>query len=312
MVWIEGGSFQMGAQDSLGRPDEYPAHRVTISGFWMDETEVTNQQFREFVQATGYTTTAEIAPDWEVMKKQLPAGTRKPDRSELVAASLVFVSPQESVDLEHPGECWLWTKGANWMHPQGPGSSIEGRDQDPVVQVSYDDACAYAHWAKKRLPTEAEWEFAARGGLAGAPYAWGTEPPDQGGYRANIWQGEFPTHNDGTDGFIRLAPVRSFKPNAFGLYDLSGNVWEWCLDWYDARAYSTKRDGATNPRGPTKSFDPAEPLVPKRVARGGSFLCDEHYCTGYRVSARMRTSPDTSLEHTGFRCVKDGTAPLPR
>jgi len=304
MVWIPGNSYGMGALDNEGRPDEYPRHTVTVSGFWIDATEVTNAQFRQFVTATGYITTAEKKPDWEEIKKQLPAGTPKPSDDVLVASSLVFTPPAHSVPLDDASQWWSWKKGANWQHPQGPGSSIKGKDHYPVVHISWYDAMAYAKWAGKRLPTEAEWEFAARGGLQNAIYPWGTEDIETGKPKANTWQGSFPDKNTNWDRFQTLAPVQSFAPNTFGLYDMAGNVWEWCSDWYDANWYTAQKNTqATNPIGPAQSNDPMEPTVPKKVVRGGSFMCNASYCKGYRVTSRMKTSPDTGLEHTGFRCV---------
>ena len=306
MVYIPAGEFMMGATDTDGRGDEYPQHRVQLHGFWIDITEVTNAQFRRFVEATGYITTAEKAPDWEEMKKQLPPGTPKPDDSLLVAASLVFSPPGHAVSLQDPSQWWTWKKGADWKHPGGPGTGITGIDNHPVVHISWYDAMAYCKWAGKRLPTEAEWEYAARGGRPADPYPWGNEPIDRGKPKANTWQGVFPNRNLRTDRFERLAPVSSYASNGYGLYDMAGNVWEWCADWYDPGYYaSLTRAVALNPAGPRQGNDPDEPGVPKRVVRGGSFLCNASYCKGYRVSARMKTSPDTGLEHTGFRCVSD-------
>lgn len=306
MVKIPGGDFLMGAADKEGRTDEYPQHAVHVDGFYMDATEVTNAMFAQFVKATGYVTTAERKPDWEELKKQLPPGTPRPDDSLLVAASLVFTPPTGAIQLNDVSQWWQWVKGADWKHPQGPGSSIKGKEHFPVVHVSWDDALAYAKWAGKRLPTEAEWEWAARAGLTDQPFTWGTEPVEKGKPKANIWQGHFPDRNTATDGYTRLAPVKSFAANAYGLYDIAGNVWEWCSDWYRSDSYTqsgTKK--LINPAGPAASYDPEEPTVPKRVVRGGSFLCHASYCASYRVSARMKTSPDTGLEHTGFRCVKN-------
>ncbi|WP_276374546.1 formylglycine-generating enzyme family protein [Chryseolinea sp. H1M3-3] len=304
MVWIEGGTFSMGASDNDGRRDEYPAHEVRVKGFWMDATEVTNAQFSKFVEATGYVTTAEKVPDWEELKKQLPPGTPKPADSLLVASSIVFVSPARHVSLHEVNEWWQWKKGANWRHPRGTGSSIKGKENYPVVHVSWDDANAYAAWAGKRLPTEAEWEYAARGGVTNQPFFWGAEDAEQGSPKANTWQGQFPNVDTGWDKFEGLAPTKSFAPNNFGLYDMAGNVWEWCSDWYRPDYYGQlSASTAINPQGPETGYDPDEPTVPKRVVRGGSFLCHSSYCSGYRVSARMKTSADTSLEHTGFRCV---------
>ncbi len=304
MVWIEGGSFTMGATDKEGRNDESPAHIVTIAGFWMDATEVTNAQFQRFVDATGYITTAEKKPDWEEIKKQLPVGTPKPDESILVAASLVFTPPSHAVSIQDVSQWWTWAQGANWRHPQGQGSSIAGKENYPVVHISWYDAMAYCKWAGKRLPTEAEWEYAARGGGQAAKYPWGNEDPEKGKPKANTWQGHFPDKNTAWDNYDRSAPVKSFAPNAYGLYDMAGNVWEWCSDWYHPDYYQ-QSSGANNPQGSPQGYDPMEPTVPKKVVRGGSFLCHASYCKGYRVTSRMKTSPDTGLEHTGFRCVKE-------
>ncbi|WP_232835005.1 formylglycine-generating enzyme family protein [Pleomorphovibrio marinus] len=304
MVWIEGGEFMMGSTDDRGRKDELPAHRVKVDGFWMDETEVTNAQFAAFVDATGYVTIAEQKPDWEEIKKQLPPGTPKPPDEVMVAASLTFTPPDRRVNLNNAAQWWDWTPGANWRYPQGPGSSIEGKEDLPVVHIAWEDAVAYANWAGKRLPTEAEWEYAARGGMEEKSFPWGNDPVESAGFMANIWQGEFPVEDTGKDGFQGLAPVRSFTANPFGLYDMAGNVWEWTADWYHEGYYaSIKEELLENPKGPSQSYDPQEPTVPKKVVKGGSFLCNVSYCEGYRVSAKMKSSPDTGLEHTGFRCV---------
>lgn len=305
MVWIKGGEYMMGAADGEGRPDEYPQHKVKLDGFWIDITEVTNAQFKKFTDATGYITTAEKKPDWEELKKQLPPGTPKPDESMLVASSLVFTPPSLPVPLNDVAQWWSWKEGADWKHPQGPGSNIEGKDNYPVVHVSWYDAVAYCKWAGKRLPTEAEWEMAARSGTDNK-YTWGNEDPEKGKPKANTWQGSFPDKNTGWDQFNRSSPVKSFAANGFGVYDMAGNVWEWCSDWYRPDHYSSKKKMlVANPKGPESSYDPMEPTIPKKVVRGGSFMCHASYCKGYRVSARMKTSPDTGLEHTGFRCVKD-------
>ena len=305
MVWIPGGTYMMGAQDQDGREDEYPQHQVKVSGFWMDVTEVTNAQFKRFVDATGYVTTAEVAPDWKVISQQLPPGTPKPHDSLLVPASLVFVQQPRGAGLGDPSIWWSWKKGANWRHPQGTGSDLKGKDNHPVVHISYDDALAYCSWAGKRLPTEAEWEYAARGGQS-AIYPWGNEPVEKGKPKANSWQGTFPSVNTAWDKFPGTAPVKSFAPNPFGLFDMAGNVWEWCADWYRDDYYaSVNNQLSQDPIGPATSYDPQEPTVPKKVVRGGSFLCNDSYCKGYRVTSRMKTATDTGLEHTGFRCVSN-------
>jgi sulfatase modifying factor 1 len=306
MVWINSGEFLMGSSDNDGSPDEYPQHKVHLNGFWMDESEVTNAQFKKFVEATGYVTTAEKAIDWEEIKKQVPPGTPKPPDSMLAASSLVFQCSQHVVSLSDPSQWWTWVKGANWRHPHGPGSSIDGKDNYPVVHVSWFDANAYAKWAGKRLPTEAEWEFAARGGRLNQSFPWGNEPVETGKPKTNTWQGNFPNDNSAWDGFKGAAPVKSFTANGYGLFDMAGNVWEWCTDWYDADYYSQlKNKTSVNPKGPSQSNDPSEPGLPKKILRGGSFMCNASYCKGYRVSSRMKSSPDTGLEHTGFRCVLD-------
>ena len=296
----------MGATDQEGNRDEMPLHKVKLTGFWMDEKEVTNAQFQQFVEATGYVTTAEKAIDWEELKAMVPPGTEKPADSLLAASSLVFHCPAHVVSLQDPSQWWTMVKGANWRHPQGPNSSLAGKEDYPVVQVSWEDANAYAEWAGKRLPTEAEWEYAARGGRKNESFTWGTEAVEAGKPKANTWQGNFPNHNTVWDGYPGLAPVGSFHKNGFGLYDMAGNVWEWCSDWYAADYYNSLENSISlDPKGPDKSYDPMEPGVPKRVLRGGSFMCNASYCKGYRVSARMKSTPDTGLEHTGFRCVRD-------
>lgn len=306
MVLVPGGTFSMGGDNNQAAADEYPKHQVTVDSFWMDATEVTNAQFRAFVEATGYVTTAEQKPDWEELKKTLPPGTPKPADNLLVPASLVFAATPGPVDYNDYSQWWNWVQGANWRQPEGPGSSIEGRDNYPVVHISWYDAVAYCKWAGKRLPTEAEWEYAARGGKDGTIYPWGNEHVTKGGPKTNSWEGKFPYFNQQTDGYVKMGPVKMYTPNPFGLYDMAGNVWEWCADWYHAHYYQQVAGRvAYNPNGPEESFDPQEPYTPKRVLRGGSFLCNDDYCSGYRVARRMKSSPDTGMEHTGFRCVKD-------
>lgn len=307
MVRIPGGEFLMGTDSNLGRAEEKPAHRVRVDGFWMDETEVTNAQFRRFVEAAGYVTTAEKAPTVEEILRQSPPGTPPPSKEKLVPGSLVFTPTPAPVSLDDYSQWWKWRPGASWRHPEGPGSSLDGKEDHPVVHVSWDDAIAYAKWADRRLPTEAEWEFAARGGLDGKPYVWGDESPGQGGkWQANIWQGDFPSRNRAEDGYEGTAPVKSYPPNGYGLYDMAGNVWEWCSDFYRPDLYR-RRAGqgvSINPTGPASSFDPRHPFGPSRVQRGGSFLCCDSYCSRYRPSARHGCSPDTGMSHVGFRCVK--------
>ena len=311
MVWIPGGQFTMGSDHPLGRPDELPLHEVRVDGFWIDITEVTNAQFREFVEATGYVTTAERPIDWELLKQQVPPGTPKPPDEKLQPGSMVFHQPAIDVSLRDIRGWWRWVPGASWRHPEGPGSTIKGRENHPVVQVSWNDAVAYCEWAGKRLPTEAEWEFAARGGLEGQPFVWGDAPLSDKEPQANIWQGEFPVVNTKADGFVRSAPVKSFSANGYGLYDMTGNVWEWCGDWYrpDTYARQASQKVVVNPTGPEASYDPRRPLIPQRVQRGGSFLCNDSYCASYRPAARMPCSPDTGMSHVGFRCVKSGEGP---
>lgn len=306
MVFIPGGQYEMGAEGELTRPDEFPIHPVKVDGFWMDIHEVTNAQFKKFTEATGYLTLAERAPDWEELKTQLPPNTPKPPDSVLVAGSMIFQATTHPVDLRNYAQWWAWQPGADWQHPFGPDSDIEDKDDFPVTHVCFYDAQAYCKWAGKRLPTEAEWEWAARGGLEDKRYPWGDEHVDEGNYKCNSWQGEFPYQNTEKDGHYYAAPVQSYAPNGYGLYDMAGNVWEWCSDWFHAEYYkmALEKGLQKNPQGPSTSYDPQEPYAEKRVQRGGSFLCNDIYCASYRVSARMPGSPDTGMPHVGFRCVR--------
>lgn len=305
MVWIPGGEFTMGSNNEDSKKDEKPPHRVTVDGFWMDITPVTNRQFKEFVDATHYITTAEKAPTIEEIMSQVRPGTPPPAPELLVPASLVFKPTQGPVSLKSNRAWWEWKPGANWKHPLGPDSSIEGKEDHPVVQVSWFDAVAYAKWAGKRLPTEAEWEFAAYGGENNNKYVWGNDEFSEDNPQANIWQGVFPYKSSKQDGAMGTTPVTAFKPNPYGLYDMAGNVWQWCSDLYHVSHYQdeAKKEPSINPRGPATSYDPEEPFATKHVHRGGSFLCHQSYCKGYRITARMKTCPDTSLNHLGFRCV---------
>ncbi len=303
MVWIRGGQFLMGSAAKDAWPDEKPVHLVSVPDFFMDETEVTNTEFQRFVEATKYVTTAETAPTTEEILAQSPPGTAAPPPESLVPGALVFTPPSEAVPLDEIGQWWKWTPGACWRHPEGPTSDLRGREQHPVVHVSWDDAQAFAKWAGKRLPTEAEWEYAARGGLPGKNFVWGDEPLNE--RQANIWQGKFPHQNTQADGFVRTAPVKTFPPNGYGLFDMAGNVWEWCDDWYVRDLYSQRAGQAVidNPQSPATSVDPRQPFMPLRAQRGGSFLCNDSYCSRYRPSARHGCSPDTGMSHVGFRCV---------
>ena len=318
MVKISGGVFEMGGDIAEGfedmpktavpQVDELPKHTVRVSGFWMDEHEVTNAQFKEFVQATGYVTTAEHPIDWQELKKQLPPGTPKPPDENLLPASLVFNYANKGASKNNLSNWWTFKKNVNWKNPNGPGTSIEGKENHPVVHVSWYDAVAYAKWAGKRLPTEAEWEFAMRGGLSNNMYPWGNEKTEQGKHFANHLQGEFPYVNTVDDRFERTAPVKSFPANNYGLFDMAGNVWEWTNDWYSSKYYyELKLNGriAINPMGPESGFDAYNNNEKKKSIRGGSFLCNDYWCSGFRNSRRMRNTPDTSMEHIGFRCIRD-------
>ncbi|MEM6750827.1 MAG: formylglycine-generating enzyme family protein, partial [Planctomycetota bacterium] len=296
MRWIAPGDFQFGTDDLRSMRNERPARAVEVEGFWLDAKPVTNAQFRAFVEATGYVTTAEKPVDWDELKKQLPPGAPRPPAEMLQPGSIVFVAPPEGarVDLRNLAEWWVWTTGASWRAPEGPGSDLAGREDHPVVHVCWDDAVAYARWAGKRLPTETEWEFAARGGSPGTRYHWGDDFQQDGRYMANTFTGDFPTRNDLADGYEARAPVGSFPPNGYGLYDMAGNVWNWTASVYT-------EDHASRPR----------PGDPRRVTKGGSYLCHPDYCESYRPTARRGTQYDTGSSHVGFRCASDAPPPPP-
>lgn len=294
MVWIPGGSFEMGTNDQMF-PDAQPVHQVALKGFLMDEHEVTNAEFEQFVKATNYLTDAEQKLD----PKDYPG---VPVES-LVAGSAVFTPTQQKVSLDNPLQWWRYVAGADWKHPLGPNSSIAGLENYPAIHVSYEDAAAYAKWAGKRLPSEAEWEYAARGGKGIQKYYWGNDLKPQGKWVANIYQGDFPQKNTGEDGFVGIAPVKSFGANPYGLYDIDGNVWEWCNDFYRADYY--KQSPLNNPTGPANSYDPEEPGAVKRVQRGGSFLCSDQYCIRYKSGSRGKGEVRSGSNNLGFRCVKD-------
>ncbi|RAJ02638.1 formylglycine-generating enzyme required for sulfatase activity [Chitinophaga skermanii] len=305
MVLVPGGSFQMGAAGEHANADEQPVHTVQLNTFYLDEHEVTNAQFAAFVAATGYVTTAEKYIDKAELMSQLPAGSPEPDSSALLPGSLVFTPPSHAVDLNDITQWWSFVPGASWQHPWGPTSDLTGLENHPVVHISYFDAQAYAQWAGKRLPTEAEWEYASRGGLLNQPFSWGSELLTQGVPKANTWNGNFPYHNTETDHFKYTAPVKSYPANAYQLFDMAGNVWEWCADWYDTNYYKSLGNNSHNPNGPAQAFDADDPSTPKRVMRGGSFMCSDEYCRGYRVSARMKSSPESGLSNVGFRCARN-------
>jgi formylglycine-generating enzyme len=298
MVWIPGGAFRMGSDRHY--PEEAPAHEVSVDAFWLDAHTVTNEEFRRFVDATGYVTLAERPPN--------PADYPGAKPEMLTPASVVFQKPRQQVDMANSYNWWGYVAGANWRNPEGPKSSLRKKAKHPVVQVGYEDAEAYARWAGKELPTEAEWEFAARGGLEGAEFVWGDEFAPGGKMMANTWQGEFPWQNLVTDGYEGTAPVGSFPPNGYGLYDMAGNVWQWTTDWYREHG-QVQQSCCTphNPRGGERdaSHDPRLPniRIPRKVTKGGSYLCAPNYCRRYRPAARMAQPIDTSICHLGFRCI---------
>lgn len=296
MVWINSGSFEMGCKE-CGMPDALPVHMVKVDGFWIDETPVTNTQYVEFVTATGYKTVAEQPLSKEEFP-QLSDEERQP-------GSIVFVAPSSPVDLNNPGEWWRFVRGADWQHPEGPESSIKNRMDHPVVHVCYQDALAYAKWAGKRLPTEAEFEYAARGGV-NTTFSWGNELKPGGKWAANIFQGKFPNQNTADDGYRGTSPVKAFPANGYGLYDVSGNVWQWCSDWYSADYFNevAKNKLTIAPKGPAKSNDPDEPGAPKKVQKGGSFLCSDQYCSRYYLGSRGKGEVFSASSNVGFRCAK--------
>ncbi|SFC41760.1 Formylglycine-generating enzyme, required for sulfatase activity, contains SUMF1/FGE domain [Parapedobacter composti] len=298
MVYIKGGAFLMGSEDFA---DASPVHEVTVEGFWMDEHEVTNAQFARFVAATGYQTVAERPLD--------PRDFPNVPLDALQPGSAVFMPPDQGIAGLHDHlQWWRYVIGANWRHPEGPGSSIEGREDEPVVHIAYEDAEAFAKWAGKRLPTEAEWEYAARAGKPNSKYYWGNELKPQGKWVANVYQGDFPLKDIAEDGYRGIAPVKSYQPNGFGLYDMDGNVWEWCSDYYRPDYY--QNSPGINPQGPADSHDPLEPGVVKRVQRGGSFLCNEQYCERYIAGSRGKGEISSGSNNLGFRCVSDDPPPV--
>lgn len=297
MVWIPAGTFQMG--DSSKEPifkDALPVHEVELDGFWIDRTEVTNAQFAQFVEATNYVTIAERKPEL----KYFPGLTAEQLPKEPM--SQVFTPPAKGTRVRNHLDWWRLVVGADWRHPDGPKSDLKGKENHPVVHIAYDDAVAYATWAGKRLPTEAEWEYAARGGLKKEPFVWGSELRPGGKWMANIWQGNFPFENTKEDGYVTTAPVASFPANGYGLHDMAGNVWEWCSDWYRPDYY--RLSSRKNPPGPAECYDPDEPGLPKRVQRGGSFLCAEDTCVRYRPAGRGKGEVYSATSHLGFRCVR--------
>jgi formylglycine-generating enzyme required for sulfatase activity len=301
MIWVPGGTFCMGCEN-CGMPDALPMHLVEVDGFWMDRTPVTNADFERFVKATSYVTVAERPLD----PKDFP-GVPK---DKLVPGSAIFVPTSTPVPLDNPLQWWRYTPGANWKHPAGPGSDLNGLADHPVVHVAFEDAVMYARWAGKRFPNEAEFEFAARGGLDRQKYPWGNEMNPGGKAAANTWQGRFPAKDQGDDGYLGTSPVTAFPPNGFNLYDMGGNVWQWCVDWYRPDAYAAAAPPDTvvrNPQGPSDSFDPQEPGAAKRVTRGGSYLCTDQYCARYLVGSRGKSELSSGASNLGFRLVQSVT-----
>lgn len=307
MVWVEGKTFTQGAKtgDAYAMPREMPAHKVSVDGFFMDATEVTNKQFKAFVDATNYVTVAERPIDWEVMKKELPEGTPKPADSMLQPGSLIFNKNVKKVaTMGNYAQWWTWKIGANWKHPEGPDTNIEGKDNYPVVHIAYEDAMAYCKWANRKLPTEAQWESAAQGNSTNDIYTWGNNPEvlDE---KANTWQGTFPIKNESKDGFPLIAPVKSYPPNSIGIYDMLGNVWELTNDLFNVNYYKQldANDTLINPTGADKAYSPDNPYQMEHVIKGGSYLCNASYCASFRISAKMGTSVDSASDHAGFRTI---------
>jgi formylglycine-generating enzyme required for sulfatase activity len=309
MVWIAGGDFTMGTDEDDAYDHERPAHQVHVDGFWMQATEVTNTQYKKFVDATGYKTLAERKPTWEELKVNLPPGTPELPDSILVPGSLVFYRPPAPVILDDYSQWWMFMNGADWQHPEGPSSDLEGRWHHPVTHIAYEDALAYCKWEGSRLPTEAEWEFASRGGKERERYSWGNDMNPQEKQMANTFQGSFPVVDVKEDGFDATAPVKSFPPNSYGLYDMIGNVWEWTSDLYDVNYFKTLpvSQVTDNPPGSATSFDPNEPYAVKRITKGGSYLCASDYCSNYRPSARQGSTIDSGSSNIGFRTVRSKT-----
>lgn len=307
MIWVPTKTFLMGAkiEDKFAMMREKPAHKVIVDGFFIDANEVTNQQFQKFVDATKYITVAERPIDWEVIKKDLPPGTLKPADSILQPGSLIFNKHAEGVvSMQNYGQWWAWKIGANWREPEGPGSSIEGKENYPVVHVAQEDALAYCKWANRRLPTEAEWESAAQGKFQDNIYTWGNKYEDLN-ENANTWQGKFPTENIPKDRFKYISPVKSYPSNNIGLFDMAGNVWEMTSDLFNVNYYKTldPMEVLKNPKGASKSYSPSNPYQQEYVMKGGSFLCHQSYCASFRISARMGMEPNSSSDHIGFRTV---------
>ena len=316
MVFIEGGVFDMGGDVALGyknyqptalpQNDEYPKHSVQLNDFYMDKHEVTVKEFEEFVKATNYVTVAEMDIDWEELKKQLPAGTSKPNEESLKAGSLLFKYLEKKSGKENLNQWWFFRKGVSWKNPNGLNPKLSDIYNHPVTHISWYDALAFAKWAGKRLPSEAEYEYAMRGGEDNTMYPWGNKEINPEEIQGNFFQGDFPYINSKEDGFEKVAPVMSFQPNAYGLYDISGNVWEWTMDWYSAKYYlELEKMQSKNPKGPNKTFEVYNANATHKVVRGGSFLCNDSWCSGYRNARRMRLSPDSGMEHLGFRLVRD-------